>query len=236
MRVLVTRPAPDGERTAARLAAMGHAPHLFPALSVVYADEPAGLARPAGLVVTSANGLRALARWQAAAGWRDLPLFAVGATSAGVARAAGFTQVASADGNFADLADLVVRSFDPAAGTLLYPAARDLSGDFAASMAGHGIDVATVEAYRAEAAGNLDAETRALLQAEAFDAVLIYSRRSGAVLAGLLADAGLKLARTHVIAISAAAAEPFASIETAGIATAARPDEAEMLALLPQRH
>ena len=236
MRVLVTRPEPDGERTAARLVAMGHEPHLFPALKVVYGNEPAGLAKPAGLVVTSANGARALLGWTAAADWRDVPLYAVGATSADVARSAGFTRVVSADGAIGDLADLVVRSFDPAAGTLLYPAARDRSGDFAGLVATHGIDVTTVEAYRADAAAKFDAETRTLLQKQAFGAVLVYSRRSGAVLAALLAAAGLTLARTHVVALSQAAAAPFRPLQTAGIAVAGHPDEAHLLAMLPQRH
>ena len=233
MHVLVTRPESDAAATARAFQARGHEVHRFAVLEIVVADEPADLARPGGIVVTSGNGVRALAGWRAAGGWRDLPLFAVGPNSARLAGRAGFTKVASADGDVAALVALVKRAHDPRRGTLLYPAARDRSGDVAAALAEAGIEVATVVAYRAEAAAALDEPTAALLREGRLDALAVYSRRTAAVTVDLLSRAGLveALANMTVLALSPAAAAPLAALPTGRVLIAAEPNEAAMLAL-----
>src|SRR5438128_1809813 len=62
MRLLVTRPAPDGERTAAVLRARGHEVLLLPLLRVEFIpDAPLGPGPWDGVLMTSANAARALA-------------------------------------------------------------------------------------------------------------------------------------------------------------------------------
>ena len=109
MRVLVTRPRPDGEETARQLTARGHEPVLAPLLEIVPETGAAiDLSGVQAVLVTSANGSRALA---AATDRRDVPVFAVGSSTAAVAEAAGFKDVASAAGDVAALAALVVAGF-----------------------------------------------------------------------------------------------------------------------------
>ncbi|MEJ2433975.1 MAG: uroporphyrinogen-III synthase [Pseudolabrys sp.] len=105
MRVVVTRPEPQSEQTAAALRARGHDVLLGPLMKV----EPivADLSGPwGGVVITSANALAAIAGDSVRDALLALPLFAVGRRSAAVARAAGFTDVTSAGGDVRDLVQL----------------------------------------------------------------------------------------------------------------------------------
>jgi uroporphyrinogen-III synthase len=109
MAILVTRPQPDNEKTGASLRARGFDVLLAPMLRfepVALPDEPA--ADYAAVIVTSANALRAVEPQLAEYGLLGLPLFAVGERTAAAARKAGFGSVISADGDGADLRDLVV--------------------------------------------------------------------------------------------------------------------------------
>lgn len=109
MAILVTRPQPDNEKTGASLRARGFDVLLAPMLRfepVALPDEPD--TDYAAVIVTSANALRAVEPQLAEYGLLDLPLFAVGERTAAAARKAGFGTVISADGDGADLRDLVV--------------------------------------------------------------------------------------------------------------------------------
>ncbi len=82
MRIVVTRPQRSGERTAAKLEALGHAPVLLPLFHPCHHGERAvaALSDPAGAIaVTSAEALRALATCEEQlAPCLSKPLFAVG--------------------------------------------------------------------------------------------------------------------------------------------------------------
>ena len=93
MAVLVTRPHPDDETTAAALRARGFEVLLAPMLRF----EPVAFhedldARYGAVIVTSANAVRGI---ESLKGHRllELPLFAVGEHTAAAARRAGFTHV-----------------------------------------------------------------------------------------------------------------------------------------------
>src|SRR3954469_25816912 len=102
MAILVTRPQPDSETTAAALRAKGFAVLLAPMLrfeQVSFHDDAD--ARYSAVIVSSANALRAIEADLAGSRLLALPLFAVGERSAEAARRAGFADVAVADGNAA---------------------------------------------------------------------------------------------------------------------------------------
>ena len=89
MRVLVTRPREDAVRTAAKLTALGHEAIVDP----LFVIEPVQFSLPsravAAVAVTSANVVRSQPDSRLS-GYKSLPLFAVGAHTAQVAREAGF--------------------------------------------------------------------------------------------------------------------------------------------------
>ena len=100
MRLLVTRPESDNERTAVALRAKGHDVMLAPMLHIeAIADADLGAPPWAGVLLTSANGARALAAHVRRGKLLSLPVLAVGRASADVARTAGFADVVSAGGD-----------------------------------------------------------------------------------------------------------------------------------------
>ena len=111
MAVLVTRPHPDDETTAASLRARGfevlRAPMLRFEPVAVHEDMNA---RYSAVIVTSANALRGIEPHLKGHRMLELPLFAVGEHTAAAARRAGFTHVVSANADAANLRDLVLAS------------------------------------------------------------------------------------------------------------------------------
>src|SRR5579872_1858025 len=150
MRLVVTRPQPDGDRTAAALRERGHEVLVAPLMRVepVEADLRGTFA---GVIITSANAPRAIAKHYGAL--KKLPMFAVGRRSAEAAREAGFGNVNSADGDARDLVRLIAVRCAAAASPLLYLAGQDLSTDMAGELAPHGITVRTVTVYRTARVG-----------------------------------------------------------------------------------
>lgn len=230
MHLLVTRPEPEAQATAERLRALGHTVTVAPLLAVAFALPPEDAVEPAAILVTSRNGVRALAGWPQLAGLLERPLFAVGDATAAAARIAGFQHVRSAAGDGAALAARVRMDVQPGAGPLLYVAARERAGNVAADLAAAGYDVRTVEAYRTEKAEQFAPDVAAALAAGDIDGALFYSRRTAEAFCELAVGQTVRL--PHVFALSADVAAPLAGVGAAfHIATV--PDEAHLLALVP---
>jgi len=242
MRLLVTRPEPEASRTADALRARGHAVDVVPLLRVeAAADADLGAGPWGGVVITSANAARAAAAHRRKAELLPLRVFAVGRRSAAAARAARFIDVASADGDAADLVRLVAAHAARDL-PLLWLAGDDRAADLASMLAAHGVALRTVVVYRAVAATALPPAIHAALAAGDVEGVLHYSARSAGAFAALARAAGvdLKSLRTRHYCLSAqvAAALRAGGLEGAEagvqavVHVAARPDEAALLALL----
>jgi uroporphyrinogen-III synthase len=230
MRVVVTRPEPDGRRTATALRALGHEVLVAPLMTVqsVAADLSGHWS---ALVITSANAPSAIADNAAKTMLVKLPLFAVGQRSAEAAQAAGFTDVTSAGGDVSDLVRTLSAVCPDAKAPLLYLAGEDRAADLIGELSTRGIAAEMRVVYRVATAPFPSALIEALKSGEV-DAVLHFSRRSaesyaaGARQAGI---AGPALAVRH-FCLAAQAAEPLAG--AGQVTIAARPDEAAMIALL----
>jgi uroporphyrinogen-III synthase len=230
MRILLTRPEPDGLRSAARLRALGHDVILAPLMrgETLKADFGGPFA---AVLMTSANAARAILEHPRFAELRALPVCTVGDHSAEVARAVGFAEVVSAQGALDDLVRLVAARFANA--RLLYLAGEDRAGDLAAELAGHRIKVETAVVYRAVAATTLPPEVAQALGANQLDAVLHYSRRSAATLLQLAAAAGAVntlLGLAHYC-LSDAVAVPLREAGARRIAVAPHPGESSLFGL-----
>jgi uroporphyrinogen-III synthase len=214
LRLLVTRPEPDAEETADRLAALGHEAILQPMLHVVFAPPPEALPEPAAIMATSRNGVRALAGWPIARAWRDRPLFVTGKGSTATAREARFADVRPRGADAASLADRLVSDIAPDAGPILYVAGRDRTGALAGGLSALGYAVAVVEAYRAEPVDSLDAAVAAALAGGRIDGILLFSQRTTEAFLAAIDKAGLRgaLAATPCYAISPRAAEPIRGV------------------------
>jgi uroporphyrinogen-III synthase len=233
VRLLLTRPEPDAQRTAAALRAQGHDVITAPLLRIEPAvDAQIGAGPWAAVLITSANAAHAVAAHARVTPLRALPVFTVGRRSAEAMAAAGFADVTSADGDMSDLARLVAARM-PRAAPLLYLAGEDRAGDLADDLRARGFAVETIIVYRAIAATGLPV-TAAQALASGTDGVLHFSHRSAetyvnaARAAGMLANA---LKPVH-FCLSAQVAEPLAQAGAADIRVAERPKEAVLLALI----
>jgi uroporphyrinogen-III synthase len=230
MRVVVTRPQSDGERTAAVLRARGHEVLVAPLMRVESIAANLG-GEWRAVVVTSANAPNAIMESAARSALIRLPLFAVGQRSAEAGRQAGFRDVVSGDGDARDLVRLIATRVTGGGAPLLYLAGEDRAADLLGDLSARGIAAEMRVVYRGVTVSFPPELTKAL-EAREVDAVLHFSRRSadnyvaGAKRAGI---AGPALAVRH-LCLSAQVAEALA--EAGRIAIAARPDEAALIELL----
>lgn len=183
MRVIVTRPRRQGERTAIRLAELGHEALLLPLTYPVHDPKAArdALARFEGAIAaTSAEAihtLRDIGPLDAADQRR--PFFAVGKATAAEASETGFESIHHADGSGMQLADLISDHRALLGGKpLIYLAGLPRAEGFETRLGELGIPFETIECYRM---GNIEpeeAELRGLLIDKPADAVLLYSRHT----------------------------------------------------------
>ena len=232
MAVLVTRPHPDDEATAASLRARGfdvlRAPMLRFEPVAVHEDMNA---RYSAVIVTSANALRGIEPHLKGHRMLELPLFAVGEHTAAAARRAGFTHVVSANGDAANLRDLVLASLKAKelkkASTLLYLAGAELSRDLASELEESGFRVVTQTTYKMIAVKSLPRETCDAFAANQVEAVLHYSQRSARAFLDAARAAGVEMSALAIpqCCISAAVASVVRDAGATQVVVAATPDE-----------
>jgi uroporphyrinogen-III synthase len=228
VRLLVTRPDPDGERTAENLRARGHAVMTAALLRIEAVAFALTGETLSGVVMTSANAARCLAGHGARAALTALPAFVVGRRTAEAARAVGFKDVRSADGARGDLVRLLAAL--PRRGPLLYLAGEDRAGELDLND----LPVRTVTAYRAVKLGHFPPPVVAALAAGELGGVLHFSRRSAQIYLDCAARDGIlgqALAPVH-LCLSLQVSEPLAQAGAAAIKVASRPEEAALLDLI----
>ncbi len=216
------------------LVARGYEAVIEPLLTIRYEDAAdLDLAGSQGVLITSANGARALARVTAR---RDVPVAAVGEASAQTARELGFTDVQDAGGDVAALATLAQRRFDPRGGSLLHVAGSVTAGDLSGRLEARGFTVVRRVLYEARPAAALSAALRTAIAAGEIDGVLLYSRRSAALFVALLTAAGLagQSRRMTLLCLSPAVADGAGALSWVRVLVAAKPEQAALLALLDQ--
>jgi uroporphyrinogen-III synthase len=233
VRLLLTRPLPDAERTAAVLCVRGHSVVLAPLLHVQpIANAEIGAGPWAAVLVTSANAAHAISLHREHKLLVEIRAFAVGERSAEAVHAAGFASVASADGNVNDLAGVVAARLQPPA-RLLYLAGEERSGDLAGALRAKGFEVETVAIYRMVAAEQLPQPAADALES-GLDGVLHYSRRSAEAYINAARHSDIltkALGPTHYC-ISTQVAEPLTAAGATMVTIAPRPNEAALLALI----
>jgi uroporphyrinogen-III synthase len=212
MRVLITRPAEDAARAAARLAALGHEAVIVPLLAISLLGGPeVPLDGVQAILATSANGVRALARRTPR---RDVPLFAVGPQTAETAQAAGFATVRNAQGDERALAAAACAWARPERGKLLHVTGAERKRSLAARLEAEGFTV----------------EIRALYEVAAVSpAPLFYSPHSAEVFRDCVREAGGDTARLIAACISKGTADALQPLAFREIRIAAEPNQQALL-------
>jgi len=242
MAILITRPLPDGEATAAALRAKGFDVLLAPMLRfepVAFHDDRD--TRYGAVVVTSANALRAIEPRLQDSPLLKLPLFAVGEHTAQAARGSGFANVISANSDAEGLRERILASVKAKAlkktSPLLYLAGADLARDLPGELGERGFTVVTQTTYRMVAAPNLPEQTRKAFAADQVEAVLHYSRRSARAFIDAVRAAGVEVSALALpqYCLSAGIATVVRDAGAMRVVVAASPDEAALFATLGKR-
>jgi len=233
LRLLLTRPQEEAEALAERLRQQGHVVAIAPMLAIRFLDDAVfDFAGVQALLLTSANGVRALARRPPLPA---LPVYAVGRATADAARAAGFANVESADGDGAALAALARDRLDPEAGPLAHVSGRDVAGDGIAALREAGFEVRGIVAYEAVEAEALGEEGRRALAA-GVDGVLLFSPRTARRFVQVVQEADLAEAcrNAEAVCLSPAVAEAAGGLPWRSVRVAERPDLAALLPLVEE--
>jgi len=193
MSILVMRPFPDNEKTAAKLRAAGLGVLLSPVLQFepmpIYDDHSTSYD---AVVVTSANALRGIENQPILTHLKSVKLFAVGDSTAELAREFGFRNVLSASGDSGALRELV-KADVPAGSTLCYLAGSDLGRDLTTELGERGYTVVTHTTYRMNPSPHFTDTVKAAFAAGDIDAVLHYSRRSAKAFIEAVQKAGVEI-------------------------------------------
>jgi len=228
--VLVTRPPPGAIETARRLSALGWQPIAAPCLDV--APRPVRLPAAgslAAILVTSGQAVGGIP-----ASHHAVRLLAVGEATAARARAAGFSDVRSADGDAAALAALARSSLDPAKGRLLLASGARQGLALAAELRAAGFAVIRRVVYAATPAHALPVHALDALAAGQVRAVMFFSAETARAFSALL-PSGLRptLSGADALAIGWPAASALRHLPWQAVRVALRPTQDEMFALLP---
>lgn len=221
-RVLVTRSQPGADATARALTGLGYDAIVEPLLSI----EPIDVAIPdfEALAFTSLNGVR---QFRERCAWRKGPVWCVGARTAAEARAAGYGDVRSADGDVGDLTELIAKDLSSGM-KLLHAGNEDSRGDLAGQLRAGGHDAVFLPIYRSRPAPGPGPQLATALQGnKTIDAVLIHSPRAGAVLADFVQQAPDR-APLRVVGISEQAVLKLSGL-IEDVTFAASPNEAALL-------
>jgi len=227
MSILVVRPFPDNEKTAAALRQAGHEVLLSPLLRfepmALYDDHNAAYD---AVVVTSANALRGIEGHPMLARLLRTTVFAVGDSTADVARQFGFQTVLSASGDSGALRELVTAKVR-AGSTLCYLAGADLGRDLPTEFGDRGYTVVTHTTYRMSKSAHFADEVKSAFVDGKVDAVVHYSRRSAKAFVEAVQNAGLEIAAFSLpqCCISDGVAAILREAGAARVTVAQSPDE-----------
>src|SRR3974377_563402 len=136
MRLLVTRPDPDGERTAGALRGQGPKGLRAPLLRMEIVPSEWPDQDYAAVVLTSANAVRAIQAHSQRSKLARFPVFTVGPRTSEAARKAGFPEAQSANGDKDDLAKLLRTRFGLNDLPILYLAGEDRAGELEPVLSG----------------------------------------------------------------------------------------------------
>lgn len=250
MRVLVTRPEPGGQRTAERLAGLGHEPVRMPLFETVVTatiDDLPPVDGIGGLIATSARAFAMFAKAGVSdSGLGDVPVHAVGAATAQAAREAGFVHVDDGGGTAEALSEALIRlrqqdstggeASGPGGrtGALVYLAGVPRTPVIETALEAHEPGLRVIDCYRmAEISYSTDILKTDFLSPPP-DVVLLYSANAARRFSALLDAENLAgcLDSTRFLCLSPAIASQLRKTWQDRSVVAGRPDEDSLLASL----
>ena len=186
IRVLVTRPQPGADRTAARLTSLGYEPVVLPLTQTVALSQDLPEAKPDLVVATSPQAFHHLseALQDALAG---VPVLVTGDGTAKAARQAGFGHIQTAGGNVAGLIDRLGQT-NLSDMKAIYLAGRVRRPDLEFFLRDSAIDFELIEVYDTISVSHLTDKILEVTAGGSFASVLLTSVETVTALGGILGD------------------------------------------------
>jgi uroporphyrinogen-III synthase len=235
MHLLVTRPQPDAEDLQRKLEVRGFRVSVAPLLDIRMGPQrPIPHRSYQAVLITSANGARALAQHPAREKLLSRVAYAVGPQSRAAAAASGFERVVEAGGDVNAIIDKVRSELEPGRGPLLYLSGEETSGDLEAVLQRRGFEVDRVIMYAAVPAVHLPPPVTAMIKRGTIDGVLLYSRRTAKVWRKCILADGLDAHAGQILHFCLAAPVAGALPAEWMAKTAANPSEQGMFDLIEQ--
>jgi uroporphyrinogen-III synthase len=231
--IVITRPLTEDATLADELRERGHTVIHEPMTQIrlnhtARADVTRALQDdPDAVIVTSGNGVRALA---ALTELRDIALVCIGDGTAAVGESCGFGRVASAHGDSAALLDYIAEAYDQGS-RFLYASAEHVRTDLAAELAHRNMQVERIAVYEAVASDAISDTLIEQCRRGQVDAFTFLSQRSSSIFASLAEASGLaaSLEGLNAFALSDAVARPIQSQPWKAVRVAKHPTLASLL-------
>ncbi|MEM1040750.1 MAG: uroporphyrinogen-III synthase [Pseudomonadota bacterium] len=183
MKVLVTRPLQQSQKTAKRLATAGYEPVVHPLLSVVMLRSPQPSGDFGGLIITSANAVPCLTASDQLPSFMSLPVLTTGSVTADALKQVGFRDVDHVDGSALDIVKRLAEwTFKKCIDDrpVLYASAAAVAHDLTMLARKQGVTVVSWPVYETQTALRFDPAVKAMLLNGEIAAVLLYSPRTAA--------------------------------------------------------
>ena len=238
MRILVTRPLPEGADVANGLGQRGYRPLLSPVLAIMALPPSVPQGTFDAILVTSARAF--LADWVPGllAKHSSIPVYAAGSNTTREAQKLE-SEAAISDSRVVflsyDARGLAAMLVPRQPSRFLYLAGRERKSYVETLLSNAGHCVVTIETYAALAVAEFKMRTLIAFHAGEIDAVMHYSRRSAEIFLDLAKNAGLTEKTLHLqhYCISDDTAEPLRAMGALHVHVAAKPDAAGFYAMLP---
>ena len=176
MHILLTRPLEDCSEMIFRFQSLGHKVSHLPLLRIdkVIYDE-INFSEYKGIIFTSTNAIKFLDIKKID---KKLLCFCVGGVTEKKARKIGFQNVISAEGNVANLKELILQNFDSKAGKLIYVSGETVSIDLDQQLFKEGYNITRIVNYRTTHNTNFNEKFLSELKNNLPDIVYVYSQNS----------------------------------------------------------
>ncbi len=222
---VITRAQPGAQITGERIAELGHTPLIVPAADV----------RPTGASIVT-QGVQALLMTSAAAARNalmeeavlDLPVYAVGDSTAAAAREAGFSEVISAGGDGANLAVLAADRMKPSDGALLHIRGSEIAGDVLGMLTACGFETRFVEVYQTLDNPDFKGKITKIVQSD-IGIVILHSPAGARRLVQALYGKSFDLGQWTAVGLSQACLSGLDNMGFCDLVFAEQPDELALI-------
>lgn len=232
MTILITRPQPDAGRLAKRLREKGELTLIDPLLKVEFINLQLNLKGVQAILVTSLNGIRALAH---ANPERGHLLYTVGPGSANEARSLGFKNVKYASGNIQGLTEKIKQELSPFKGKMIYVCGDVVRGDIVGELKSQGFETERYMMYRTKEATTFKVKTLKAFKAGEISLILFFSPRTVDIFVKLLQKSSLNSVCQSISALclSIAVKDRLKDLHWKSIQVPERPSQIALLKLIP---